>query len=368
MTDLFTPIRIGQLELPNRIAMASMSRTRADEEGVMGKLNAEYYAQRAGAGLIVSEAAWISEQGRGLARSPGISSREHVSGWKLVVDAVHARGGKIFCQLWHCGRVSAPHLLGGVEPVAPSPIAALGRIMTPEGFRNFPVPRMLEKSGIEKIISDFSKAAENAMAAGFDGVEIQAGGGFLIDQFLQTGSNTRRDEYGGMSMNRCRLLFETARAVGEVCGLERVGVKLTPSNRDFGMIDADPQIVFSTAVSGLNEIGIGYLHMTEPLESDLKEGDVLKDTAQRFRQRFKGTLIAGGGFDLEKANMLIENEGADMVSFGRLFIANPDLPERFAKKSRLNEADPATWYSEGREGYTDYPALEPHPYLRLIEE
>ncbi|HQT25824.1 MAG TPA: alkene reductase, partial [Burkholderiales bacterium] len=316
----------------------------------------------------VSEGSWVSPMGRGLADSPGLCDERHVAGWKVVVDAVHAKGGKIFAQLWHCGRSSSPHLLGGQIPVAPSPIPAYGRIMTPEGFRKFPAPRMLEMDEIPKIAEEFAHAAQCAKDAGFDGVEIHAGGGFLIDQFLQTGSNVRRDKYGGFSANRCRFLFETVEVVAKVWGEDRVGVKLSPSNRDFGMIDADPMILFTTAAKGLNEIGIAYINMVEPLEGDLKEGDVLKDNAQRFRQHFDGKMIAGGGFDLAKAEMILENEGADLVSFGRLFIANPDLPERFRTKRPFNTPDPETFYGEGEQGYTDYPALEPHPYLRLVEE
>lgn len=368
MTNLFSPVKLGSLELPNRIVMAPMARTRADENGVMGNINAEYYAQRSGAGLIVSEASWVSPMGRGLAHSPGLVDENHVAGWKRVVDAVHGKGGRIFAQLWHCGRASTPSLLQGELPVAPSPIPAYGRIMTPEGFSKFPVPRMLDTDEIPKIVAEFGAAAKNAMDAGFDGIEIHAAGGFLIDQFLQTGSNVRRDQYGGLSANRCRFLFETVDAVSKVWGTDRVGVKLSPSNRDFGMIDADPMIVFTTALKGLNELGIAYIHMMEPLENDLKEGDVLKDNAQRFRPLFKGTMIAGGRFDLDKAEMILENDGADLVSFGRLFIANPDLPERFRLKKALNEPDPATFHGEGAKGYTDYPALESHPYLRLVEE
>jgi N-ethylmaleimide reductase len=367
MTDLFSSFRLGPLVLPNRILMAPMMRTRADEAGVMGNINAEYYAQRAQAGLIIAEAAWISPQGRGLAHSPGMCTDSHVAGWKRVVDAVHARGGRIFAQLWHCGRVAHPYLLDGTLPVAPSPIAALGRILTPEGFRNFPVPRMLETGEIADIVADFARAAKHAMEAGFDGVELHGGGGYLLDQFLQTGSNIRRDAYGGQSLNRCRILFEAVEAVSEVWGADRVGVKLSPSNRDFGMIDADPEIAFTTAISGLSERGIAYVHMTEPSEEDRKGGDVLRDNALRFRHSFKGSMIASGGFDLAKAEMILENEGADMISFGRLFIANPDLPERFKRGKPLNEPNPDTFYSEGMAGYTDYPALEPHPYLRLID-
>jgi N-ethylmaleimide reductase len=205
------------------------------------------------------------------------------------------------------------------------------------------------------------------MEAGFDGVELHGGGGYLLDQFLQTGSNIRRDAYGGQSLNRCRILFEAVEAVSEVWGADRVGVKLSPSNRDFGMIDADPEIAFTTAISGLSERGIAYVHMTEPSEEDRKGGDVLRDNALRFRHSFKGSMIASGGFDLAKAEMILENEGADMISFGRLFIANPDLPERFKRGKPLNEPNPDTFYSEGMAGYTDYPALEPHPYLRLID-
>ncbi len=358
---------MGPLELSNRIVMAPMARTRADGEGVMGNINAQYYAQRAQAGLIVSEASWISPMGKGLSHSPGLFSMNHVAGWKRVVDAVHEQGGRIFAQLWHCGRVSTPSLLGGELPVAPSPIAAFGRIMTPDGFRNFPVPRMLETEEVGKIVAEFGIAAQNAKNAGFDGVEIHAAGGYLIDQFLQTGSNVRRDPYGGLSANRCRFLFEVVEEVAKIWGKDRIGVKLSPSNRDFGMIDADPQILFSKAISGLEEMGIAYIHMMEPLDGDLKEGDVLKDNAQRFRPYFRGAMIANGGFDKGKAEMIIDNEGADLVSFGRLFIANPDLPERFRLNKPLNEPDPDTFYDGGEAGYTDYPTLEPHPYLRLVE-
>ncbi len=367
MANLFSPIQMGDLILPNRIVMAPMARTRADVEGVMGNLNAQYYAQRATAGLIVSEGAWISPMGKGLENSPGLQSEAQIEGWKRIVDAVHEKGGRIFAQLWHCGRVSSPHLLGGKLPIAPSAIAAFGRIKTPDGFQKFPVPRMIEAGEIRGIVGEFAHAAKNALDAGFDGVELQAGSGYLIDQFLQTGSNIRRDQYGGLSANRCRFLFEIAEAVSKIWGEDRVGVKLSPSNRDFGMIDADPMIVFTKAVSGLSEMGIAYLHMTEPLEDDLKEGDVLKDNAQRFRPYFKGKMIAGGRFDQAKAEMILENEGADLVSFGRLFIANPDLAERFKLNSPLNEPDPGTFYGDGMEGYTDYPGSEPHPYLRLIE-
>lgn len=367
MTNLFSSLQLGELTLPNRIVMASMSRTRADEEGVMGNLNAQYYAQRATAGLIVSEGVWVSTMGKGLENSPGLRSEAQIEGWKRVADAVHEKGGKIFAQLWHCGRVSSPYLLGGKLPVAPSAIAALGRIKTPDGFQKFPVPRMIETGEVAQIVAEFAIAAKNAKDAGFDGVEIHAGGGYLIDQFLQTGSNVRRDQYGGLSANRCRFLFEVAEAVSEIWGADRVGVKLSPSNRDFGMIDADPMIVFTKAVSGLSEMGIAYVHMVEPLEDDLKEGDVLKDNAQRFKPHFKGRMIAGGRFDLAKAEMILENEGADLISFGRLFIANPDLPERFRLGKPLNEPDPGSFYGDGAAGYTDYPALEPHPYLRLIE-
>lgn len=367
MKNLFSPLMLGAMEIPNRIVMAPMSRTRSDEEGMMGSLNAKYYAQRAGAGLIVAEASWVSPLGRGLAHSPGLFDDKHVSGWKFVTDAVHEKGGRIFAQLWHCGRVSSPHLLGGEVPVSPSPIAALGRIMTPEGFKKFPVPRALETEEIPKVVEEFAHASKNAKDAGFDGVELHAAGGHLIDQFLQTGSNVRRDKYGGLSANRCRFLFETVEAVAKVWGEDRVGVKLSPSNRDFGMIDADPMIVFTTAIKGLSELGVAYVHMMEPLEGDLGEGDVLKDNAQRFRPLFKGVMIANGGFDREKAEIILENEGADLVSFGRPFIANPDLPERMRLGTPLGQADPDTYYYGGEAGYTDYPALESHPYLKLVD-
>ena len=357
--NLFSPVKLGPYELPNRMVMAPMTRLRAGEGGVPRPLNATYYAQRVSAGLIVTECTMVSTQSLGYINCPGIYSPEQVAGWQLVTDAVHEHGGRIFLQLWHCGRISHPSLQeGGVLPVAPSAIAAVGELHTPEGKRPLETPRALETHEIPGIVEQFRKGAENAQAAGFDGVELHAAFGYLIDQFLQDGSNQRTDEYGGSIENRARFLLEVTEAVASVWGADRVGIKLSPSNTFYGMYDSNPEATFSYVIDALNRFGLAYLHMMEPNEIDLAARHVIKHTTACFRPIFKGTLMTNGGYDREKGNTILEQGGADLVSFGKLFLANPDLPKRFELKAALNTPNPKTFYGGGETGYTDYPTLD----------
>ena len=361
--NLFSPIKLGPYKLPNRMVMAPMTRLRAGIGSVPVPINATYYTQRASAGLVVSECTMVSPQSLGYMNCPGIYLPEQVAGWRLVTDAVHTDGGRIFLQLWHCGRISHPLLQeGGALPVAPSAIAAEGELHTPEGKRPIETPRALETHEISGIVEDFRKGAENALAAGFDGVELHGAFGYLIDQFLQDGSNQRTDEYGGSIENRARFLLEVVEAVADVWGADRVGVKLSPSNTFYSMYDSNPQATFGYVVEALNRFGLAYVHMMEPNEQDLATRDVLNPVMPIFRPIFKGTLIANGGFDKEKGNAILASGGADLVSFGKLFLANPDLPKRFDGNAGLNTPDPKTFYGQGEsqaeKGYTDYPSLE----------
>lgn len=339
------------------MVMAPMTRLRAIGS-IPNSLMATYYAQRASAGLIVTECTMISPLSLGYMNCPGIYSPEQVEGWRLVTDAVHERGGRIFLQLWHCGRVSHPSLLGGEFPVAPSAIASVGELHTPEGKVAMETPRALETQEIPGIIEQFRKGSENAIAAGFDGVEFHGAFGYLIDQFLQDGSNQRTDEYGGSIENRARFLLEVVQAVASVWGPDRVGIKLSPSNTYYGMYDSNPKATFSYAIDALNRFGLAYLHLMEPNEVDLAARDVLNPVTPYFRQIFKGTLITNGGYDHPKGDSILTSGDADLVSFGKLFLANPDLPKRFELNAELNTPDPRKFYSPSEKGYTDYPFLE----------
>lgn len=364
--NLFSPVKLGSYTLPNRMVMAPMTRLRAGAGDVPVPLNATYYAQRASAGLIVTECTMVSPQSHGYMNCPGIYSPEQVAGWQLVTDAVHARGGRIFLQLWHCGRISHPLLQeGGTLPVAPSAIAAEGELHTPEGKRPMVTPRALETHEIPGIVEDFRKGAENALAAGFDGVEFHGAFGYLIDQFLQDGSNQRTDEYGGSVENRARFLLEVVEAAASVWGADRVGIKLSPSNTFYSMYDSNPIATFGYVVNALNRFGLAYIHMMEPNQKDLATRNVLNPVTPIFRPIFKGTLITNGGYDKEKGNAILASGGADLVSFGQLFLANPDLPKRFEVNAALNTPNPKTFYGQGEiqaeKGYTDYPSLELQP-------
>jgi N-ethylmaleimide reductase len=356
ITDLFTPLKLGAIELPNRIVMAPLTRNRAGAGNVPQALNAIYYAQRATAGLIISEASQISPIGQGYPGTPGMHSADQVAGWKLVTDAVHAAGGRIFLQLWHVGRISHPSLLPeGALPVAPSAIQPAGMAVTYAGMQPFVTPRALDTSEIPGLLDDYRKAAQNAHDAGFDGVEIHAANGYLLDQFLRDGSNHRTDQYGGSITNRVRLLLEVTEAICRVWDAGRVGVRISPINPFNDMRDSDPQALFNRVAEALNPFGLAYLHAmeaaigaSEPLPSfDFTE----------LRRRFKGPYLANGGYDKARANRAIAENHADCVAFGVPYIANPDLVERYARDMPLNTADQDTFYGGNEVGYTDYPAL-----------
>lgn len=358
VSKLLSEVVVGDLRLPNRMIMSPMTRCRAGEGGVPGPLNAEYYRQRAGAGLIISEGTQVSPQGVGYPATPGIHTPEQVAGWKLVTDAVHAAGGRIFLQLWHCGRVSHSSFHGGELPVAPSPVAIPGvvRPFGGSGTVPFETPRALEASEIAGVVDEYRQGAILAKAAGFDGVEIHGAFGYLPDQFLQDVTNQRTDQYGGSVENRARFLLEVAEAAVGVWGRDRVGVKLSPSNTFNGMGDSDPVKTFSYTVSALNELGVAYLAIMAASESDLRHGSANVPIGS-FRPLFGRTLVANQDYDHAKAEAVLKAGQADAVSFGRLFIANPDLPARFAAGAGLNTPDPKSFYGGDHQGYTDYPAL-----------
>ncbi len=356
--DLFSPYRLGPLQLPNRIVMAPMTRNRAGAGNAPTELNATYYAQRAGAGLIVAEASQVSPQGLGYPGTPGIHSAEQIAGWKLATDAVHAAGGRIFLQLWHVGRISHPALQpDGALPVAPSAIAPAGQAWTLDGMKPYVTPRALETSELPAIVAQYRKGAENAKAAGFDGIEVHAAHGFLLDQFLRDSTNKRDDAYGGSASNRARLLVEVMEAVAEVWGGERTGVHLSPTNLAFNDIsDSDPAATFSTVVRALDRLGLAYLHLVEPGPAD-PVGPGPRLDAAFFRPLWRSALIANKAYDLARANSVLRSGAADLVSFATLYIANPDLPERLRRGAEFNAADRKTYYGGGAKGYTDYPAL-----------
>jgi N-ethylmaleimide reductase len=355
---LFSPLKVGPYLLPNRLVMAPMGRNRAGAGNVPGPLNATYYRQRASAGLIIAEATQVSPQGMGYTATPGIHSPEQVAGWRLVTDAVHDRGGRIFLQLWHVGRISHPSVQPeGALPVAPSAIAAEGEAQTYEGPQPFVTPRALETHEIPGIVEQFRQGAENALAAGFDGVEIQGAYGYLLDQFLRDGTNRRTDQYGGSVENRARLHLEVTEAVVSVWGADRVGIRLSPSGTFNSMHDSNPKATFGYLIQALNRFGLAYLHLIEPSEGDLRHGGTPISTSY-FRPIFQGNLMVNGGYSQEKAEAAIASGNADLVSFGTLFIANPDLPERFKLNAPLNPPDPSTFYGGDEKGYTDYPALQ----------
>jgi N-ethylmaleimide reductase len=359
MMDLLSPYKLGDIRIPNRMVMAPMTRCRATDSNVPGTLAATYYTQRASAGLIISEGSPVSPQGIGFDRTPGIYSREQVAGWKKVTTAVHEAGGTIFLQLWHVGRMSHPDYLNGAQPVAPSAISVEEEIHTLQGKKKIPVPRALSGDEIPVIVSEFVQGARNAQEAGFDGVEIHGANGYLLDQFLRDGSNKRTDNYGGILENRMRFPLEVARAVAREWGPERVGYRLSPHFSIHGMSDSDPAGTFSRFAAELGRIGIGYIHLIEPVGGRLGPTDPEALLGTLIRAKFEGTLILNGGYDAGRGNEVIVNGLADLVSFGVLFLANPDLPERFSRNAPLNSPDPSTFYTGEEKGYTDYPALDP---------
>jgi len=359
-SDLFQPTRLGPYQLANRIAMAPLTRSRAGQDGVPTSLMVEYYAQRASAGLIIAEGTNISPQGRGYAFTPGVYDDAQVAGWRQVTEAVHARGGRIFPQLWHVGRVSHPSLQpGGAVPVAPSAIRPEATSYTDAGFQPCVTPRALATAEIAEIVDQYRQATRNALAAGFDGIEIHAANGYLIEQFLRDSTNKRTDAYGGPRENRARLLLEVAEAVAAVCGGERVGVRLSPVSPVNGAgLDSDSAATYAFVVERLNAFGLAYIHVIEGATQGPREVPGGFDL-QILRRLFKGLYMANNGYDLTLALGARRRNLADLVSFGRLCIANPDLVERLRIGARLNVPDRATFFGGGAAGYTDYPALTP---------
>lgn len=363
MTNLFEPLQMGEITAKNRIIMAPLTRMRSTQPGnIPNALNATYYAQRAGAGLIISEATQISQQGQGYPATPGIHSPEQVAGWKLVTDAVHKSGGKIVLQLWHVGRISHPsHQPNGAKPVAPSAIAAKNSGTYTADWKETPIlePRALETSEIAGIVADYKKAAQHAKDAGFDGVEVHGANGYLLDQFLQDGSNKRTDTYGGSIENRAQLLLEVIDAACDVWGRGRVGVRLSPYGTFSDMSDSNPVALFTYVLEQLSARGIAYVHVIEPRSSNAGGGDnVTHDapsTSALFRKHFKGAFISAGGYTAESAKEVVANGNADAVAFGRLYISTPDLAERIQAGIAPNKYDRATFYGGGEKGYTDYP-------------
>jgi N-ethylmaleimide reductase len=348
---LFLPYRLGNIELNNRLVMAPMTRSRAVERNVPNPIAATYYAQRASAGLIVTEATQVSPQGAGYIRTPGIHSAEQVAGWTRITEAVHHADGKIFLQLWHVGRISHPDFHGGEFPVAPSAIAAQGQVFTAKGPQDMVTPRALTLAELPGIVEQFRKGAENARAAGFDGVELHGANGYLLDQFLRDGTNQRTDAYGGGIENRARLPLEVTKAVIDVWGADRVGYRISPNGAFNSMSDSNPLRTFSYLAEELNKLGIVYLHVVDPV------ADGSKRMSPLLRRKFDRSLIVNGGFDLDSANAAIRNGTADLVAFGMPFLANPDLPKRYRVKAPLNVPDQATLYAGEDKGFTDYPAL-----------
>ena len=353
--DLFSPTHLGAISLKNRMVMAPLTRSRAPKDsGVPQAMNVTYYEQRATAGLIVTEATPISAMGHGYPFLPGIYTDAQVAGWKKVTAAVHAKGGKIVLQLWHVGRISHPSLLpNNVLPVAPSAIKPAGQLYTYDGMVDFVEPRALEASELPGLIADYVHATQCALSAGFDGVEIHAANGYLLDQFLRDGSNKRTDNYGGSLENRTRFLLEVTKAVVEVAGAVKVGIRLSPVNPYNDMSDSNPQALFNYVVSALNQFNLAYLHV---VEGDTAGKTIAFDFAE-LRKLFKGSYIANLGYDKARGNAAIASGHADVIAFGVPFIANPDLVARYKIDAPLNVADANTFYGGTEQGYIDYPTL-----------
>ncbi len=358
-TDLLQPVRMGDLTLANRVVMAPLTRSRAGKGDVQGPMNAEYYAQRATAGLIVSEASQISRQGKGYAFTPGIYTDEQVAGWKLVTDAVHAKGGHIVCQLWHVGRISHPDLQeGGALPVAPSAIKPEGKAFTETGFQDHVTPRALETAEFPGIVADYAHAAACAKRAGFDGVEVHAANAYLLDQFLRSSTNHRTDQYGGSVENRARLVLEVVEAVTGVWGGGgRVGIRLSPLTPQVGStpLDDHPDATYGYVIDQLNRFNLAYLHLIEG-ETQGSRAEKLGVHYADLKRRFNGLYMANNGYDAAMAAQARAEGTADLICFGRPYIANPDLVDRLRRGLMLVESDKATWYGGDAHGYTDYPA------------
>jgi len=354
--DLFSPVKFGSIQLNNRIIMAPLTRNRAGEGGVPQDLNVTYYAQRATAGLIITEATPISAMAHGYPALPGIYTDAQVAGWKKITDAVHAKGGKIVIQLWHVGRISHPSLLPiGALPVAPSAIKPAGQAFTYQGLQDYVTPRALDASELPAIVQDYVHATRCALAAGFDGVEVHSANGYLLDQFLRDGSNQRTDNYGGSVENRARLLMEIVEAVVKAAGADKVGVRLSPVNPFNDMHDSNPQALFEYVANAQNRFNLAYLHAVEGGIHGGGKADPFDFVA--FRKLFKGGYIANLSYDKARGNAAIASGHADAIAYGVPYIANPDLVARFKQNAPLNAADANTFYGGAEKGYTDYPFL-----------
>ena len=357
MPTLFDPIRLGSIECRNRILMAPLTRGRASHSHIPNDLMVEYYRQRASAGLIISEATGISQQGLGVPFAPGIWNPEQIAGWKKVTHAVHAEGGKIVLQLWHMGRVVHSSFLNGKKPVSASATTSPGHAHTYFGNQEYDTSRALTVEEIADIVRQYGAAARNAMEAGFDGVQVHAANGYLIDQFLREYSNFRRDQYGGTIENRIRFLSEVVSEVVSVVGSEQTGVRISPNGEILGVNDTDPVPLFTAAAKRLDEIGIAYLEVRESPNGAGMLGSDQPPVYPAIRKAFSGTFIMNNEFSYARATQALAEGEADAVSFGRNFISNPDLPHVFLKGKTPVESDISTWYSAGEKGYTDYPAI-----------
>ena len=351
MPDLFAPFQLGSLELTNRLVMAPLTRNRAGAGEAPTELAVQYYAQRASAGLIISEGTQPSAVGQGYPHTPGLHTDDQVAGWKLVADAVHARGGKIVAQVMHSGRISHEAITGMV-PVAPSAITPAGEVYTEQGMKDFEEPRALTTAELPGVVAEFVDAARRAMRAGLDGVELHAANGYLLQQFLADGSNTRTDGYGGSPAHRARFVVEVATAVADAIGPQKVGIRISPGSSFNGITETETEETYAALLDGLNPLGLMYLHILEGPDTDFRE---------QLRKQWNGTVILNTGFtgssDLAIAREAIDSGAADLFSIGRGFLANPDLVERLRTGADLNEPDMATFYSGGAKGYTDYPTL-----------
>lgn len=360
--NLLKSYDLNGLRLSNRVVMAPMTRSRADNEGnvPVDEMHGLYYEQRAGAGLIISEGSQVSAEAVGYINTPGIYTSEQVEGWKKVTKRVHDKGGKIFIQLWHVGRMSHPDFHGGDLPLAPSALNPNAKSFTPEGFKDTVTPKAMSVEDIKRTVQDFQNAARNAMEAGFDGVEIHSSNGYLFHQFFNATSNKRNDEYGGSIENRSRFFFEVLDAVKEVMPENRIGVRFNPSLHGIFGMEMDEQTIptFEYIIGKLNDYDLSYVHLSEPFNDVSDVPYAVQEIARHFRPLYKGTLMINAGFDRESGNKVLEDGNADLVAYGKPFISNPDLVERFRQKAGLAEWDEDTFYVPGAKGYTDYPAME----------
>ena len=355
---LLESFQIGSLKLANRVVMAPMTRSRADQQGRVGPLHVRYYTQRASAGLIVTEATNVSRDAIGSPLTPGLFDEDQVATWRSVTDAVHAAGGRIFAQLWHTGRVGHSLVRGGVLPVAPSAIRIEGQLhFTASGMKEYETPRALSTEEVRATVGDFRSAARHAKQAGFDGVELHGAFGYLPNQFLVDGVNQRTDEYGGSVENRCRFVLEVMEGLVAEWGSDRVGIKLSPTIPLNGMMDSDPRALFGHLITRLNELPLAYLHLMQGLFPLDKFPSWPKDALATFGPLYRGTLITNGGYDRDRAEQVLKEGRAQLVSFGAPYVANPDLVTRFAKGAALAQPDRATMYGGGEKGFTDYPTL-----------